>query len=499
MSIKQTLKEKVIKGSIIGIFFNLLGSIFAYLLRIFYSHNLSIEEYGLLYAVLSIFLMFAVYLDLGFGYSIVYLLPKYLKKQNYHKVWNIFVLGQGLAFGVSIVLSLIFIFSAPLLAQYYFKTAGSEILIYIFCIFLVSYSLINGLTQLYSGMQKEKYYTSIIALRWFASLALAFLFYSLGFSNIIFFAVALSAGHLITALFYFVLLYIKHSFLTVNKISLEKKTFQEMQSFAVPAILGAFISALPATVTTFFLTLFTGVREVGIYNIIYPLATIPIILLYPLNVLILPLVSHLMEGEKDKLGYLIEKILEIIPFVVIYFSLFVILFPSASIGLIFGLKWLGKVELALSILCLGSVFLIISGLLETIALGIGKVKNRLKITTLIAIFGIPITAFLIYNFGITGAISSIFLIALISSIIFLLIIKEDISFKIPFSFYLKISLFSSTLFILIRIINIQPVGWIEYIVFGMIYTVIYVSFGYILRMYDKKTLALIVSGKSSKL
>lgn len=270
-----------------------------------------------------------------------------------------------------------------------------------------------------------------------------------------------------------------------------------MGSYAVPAILGGFISALPVMVTTFFLTIFAGIREVGMYNVIYPLATIPIVLLYPLNTLILPLVSHLMEGEKEKLGYLIEKILEIIPFVVVYFSLFVILFPSVSVGSIFGLKWLGKVELALSILCLGVVFLIISGLLETIALGIGKVKNRLKITTLIAVFGIPITAFLIFNFGIMGAISSIILIAIISSVTFLLIIREDISFKIPFFFYIKLLLFSSALFILVRIINTQPAGWFEFIGYGIIYTAVYASYGYVFKMYDKKVILMIFGKKEN--
>lgn len=154
-------------------------------------------------------------------------------------------------------------------------------------------------------------------------------------------------------------------------------------------------------------------------------------------------------------------------------------------------------ELALSILCLGVVFLIISGLLETIALGIGKVKNRLKITTLIAVFGIPITAFLIFNFGIMGAISSIILIAIISSVTFLLIIREDISFKIPFFFYIKLLLFSSALFILVRIINTQPAGWFEFIGYGIIYTAVYASYGYVFKMYDKKVILMIFGKKEN--
>lgn len=486
MSTKQSLQEKIVKGSIVTLILSFLGSVFAYLIRIVYSHNLSIENYGLFYAVLSLPLAFATYLDLGFGYSAVYLLPKYLKVKNFAKAWNVFIYGQVVSLIMSILVSLLLIVTAPFLAAYYFKVAGAENLIYIFCVFLIAFSLINGMIVIYSGMQKEKYYASIALLRWLLTFVISIFFILLGFSNIIFFAIAWSVGHLMTSLIYLFLLFYRHSYLTINKISWEKETFKQMFSLAIPAMMDTFISSVFLLTITFFLTLFKGVAEVGMYNIIFPLASIPIVLLNPLNTLLLPLVSHLCEGEKKKLEYLTEKILQIIPFVGSYFALFIILFPSASVALIFGQKWLGKVELSLSILALGTIFLLMSGILGAIALGIGKVKERLKIAAMIAVISIPLNALLIWYYGILGAVITTVLVAFVVSLFFITLIKRDLIIKIPFLFYTKILIFSIVVFLSIRIIGFSPRNLLELISAGAIYTITFILLGYALKIYDKR-------------
>lgn len=495
MSTKQSLKEKIVKGSIVALVLSFLGSFFAYLTRVLYSRTLSIDDYGLFYAVLSIFLMFTTYMDLGFGYSSVYLLPKYLKIKNFAKAWNIFIYGQATSFIMSLLISIILIISAPLLAQQYFKVPGSEVLVYIFCIFLISFSIINGMIQIYSGLQKEKYYASITLFRWLFTFIFSLLFLLSGFSDIVFFAIAWSAGHLVTGLIFIFLLYLRHSFLTVNKISWEKDTFKQMFSLAVPSITETFISSIFLMTVIFFLTLFRGVADVGIYNIILPLASIPIVLLNPLNTLLLPLVSHLCEGEKDKLKYLTEKILNIIPFVGGYFSLFIIMFPSASVGLIFGDKWLGKVEASLSLLSLGTISFLMIGILGVIVLGIGKVKERLKIAALIAIAGVPLNALFIWYFGVMGAVITTTIISLALNMLFISLIKKDLKVRVPYFFYIKIGLFGAGLFLIVRALKLSPDGWFQFISYGLIYTLIYSVFGYLLKIYDKQLLQIFFPDK----
>lgn len=493
-----SLKEKVIKGSITIMILTLLGAICAYLIRILLSRSLSIENYGLFYATFGLFSMATVYADLGFGYSVVYLLPKYIKSKKFSKAWNTFIYGQVISFVMSLLISTVLIINAPMLAKYYLKVTGSEILIYIFCVYLITFTSINSLIQIFSGMQKEKYYSSITASRWFLTLLFSLLFLALGFSNITFYAIAWILGCVFTVIIFFYLLFRKHTFLTNHKIIWESKILKRMSVLAIPALMETFVYSMAVAADIFFLTLIKGVREVGFYNIIYPLASIPIVLFNPINALLLPLASHLMEGEKDKMSYLINKVLEIVPFVGLYFVLFIIMFPSIVVSLIFGQKWLGSVETPLIVLSLGSIGVLMAGILGAITLGTGKVKEKLKVVTITSVVSVGLNLFLIWQYGVLGAVITTSLVNFLLNVLFLRIIGKVILFQVPYRLYLKLFVFSAVCYISIKLLGINPHNWIEFIFAGMIYTLIFVFFGFTLKVYDKKFIMMILPRKCIK-
>lgn len=497
MSNPQSIQVKVIKSSSFVIILTLLASGFAYLIRVFLSHTLSIESYGLFYAVFGLFTIATTYIDLGFGYSIIYLLPKYIKLNDYSKAWNIFVYGQLITLSVSFVLSVVFIFLASILSRNYFKVSGSEILIYIFCAYLISFTIIYSLTQAFGGMQREKYYSSISFIRWFLTVTFLLLFFIFGFSNIVYYAIAFALGHILTASIYLFLLFQKHKFLSSNKIKWEMVTFKEMLTFSLPVLMETIVYSLVLIGDNFFLMLFRGVKEVGIYNIIYPLASIPIMLINPLTTLILPLVSHLMKGEKGKLRYLIEKILQVFPFIGLYFSLFIIIFPSITVSLIFGQKWLGLVEVPLVILCLGTTAILMSVILGAITLGTGEVRKKLKATLIASVINLGLNAFLIWQYGVLGAVVTTSLFALILCFLFTRIIRKVIEIRVPYFFYSKLIIFSTILYFTASYINIQIHNWAEFLLFGFLYTIIYVFFGYTLKLYNRQLVTIILSGRNT--
>lgn len=488
----KSLKERLVKGSVVTLTLALIGSILAYLVRILLSRTLTVENYGLYYAVFSLFTVATAYVDLGFGYSVVYLFPKYVKYKNYSKAWNIFIYGQTISITTSIVASIFFIAFAPLLAQKYFKLPGSEILIYIFCVYLISFTVINGLIQVFTGFQKEKYYSSIAVFRWFLTLVFSLSFLFFGFSNLIYYAIALCLGHLLTALIYFFLLLKKYTFLIRNKIVWERSLLKQMSIFAIPSLLETLVVSAVVLGDNLFLILFKGVKEVGVYNIVYPLASIPLVLVNPINGLLLPLVSHLMEGEKEMLKYLMEKILQVAPFIWLYFSLFTIMFPSTIVGLIFGQKWVGLVEIPVIILSLGIFPMLMNGIFGAITLGTGRVKEKLKVAAFTTIISIFASGFFTYHYGVLGAVISASSIALMVSLLFSRIIYFVIPFQIPYSFYIKLLIFSFLIYFLVKITGIYPKNWFEFIISGLIYTIIYIAFGYILKVYDQKLLLMIL-------
>lgn len=488
----KSLKERLVKGSVVALTLALIGSILAYLVRILLSRNLTVEDYGLYYAVFSLFSVATAFVDLGFGYSVVYLFPKQVKVGNYSKAWNIFIYGQIISITASIIAAILFITFAPLLAQKYFKLPGSEIIIYIFCVYLISFTLINGFIQIFTGFQKEKYYSSISVFRWLLTLIFSSAFLFFGFSNIFYFAIALCLGHLLTALIFFSLLLKKYNFLVKSKIVWERSLLKQMFSFAVPSLLETLVVSVVVLGDNLFLTLFKGVKEVGVYNIVYPLASIPLVLINPINGLLLPLVSHLMEGEKVMLKYLMEKILQAVPFIWLYFSLFTMIFPSTIAGLIFGQKWVGLVEVPVIILTLGILPMMMNGILGAITLGTGRVKDKLKVAIFTAIVGIFASGFFTYHFGVLGAVISASCISLMVCLLFSRIIYSVMPFQIPYLFYLKLLIFSCVLLFSVKITGIYPKGWLEFISSGFIYSIIYFAFGYILKVYDKKLIFMIL-------
>lgn len=492
----QTFTERVVKGSFAVLFLAFLGSAFAYIIRILYSRSLSVEDYGLFYAMFGFFSIISVNSDLGFGEALVYFIPKYFKLKKYKILWNTFVYGQLIQIGIAILASIIIVILAPFLSANYFKVVGSETLIYIFCIFLIINSVLNSLLQIFIALQKVKYYSSIQVLRVIFVLLLSLLFLSLDLNAPIYFAISWVFGYFITTLIYLYLLWDKHPILTRNNLIWHKGIFNTMYKYAIPAFATTFISTLLASNDIFFLTLLKGVTEVGIYNVIVPLASISIMFLTPINSILFPLVSHLYEGEKEKLSLLVNKIYQLVPFVGVYFSLFIILFPSSIVVLTFGEKWRGLTEVSLSLLSLGYIAYLFSNILGIIILGMGKVNQRLKIFIRLALLAIFLNALFVFKYGVLGAVITNSLIAILLCLIFTRIIRDAVFLKIPMWFYFKLILISVIIFFVVRFIGFTPLNWVELIISGMVYTVIFVCLGFLLKIYDKKLLEIILPFKN---
>lgn len=494
----QSLQEKIVRGGFVTLLLTLAGSIFAYLIRILYSHTLSIENYGLFYAIFGSTSFIAGFSDMGLGYATIYLLPKYLKIKNFSKAWNIFVYGQVASSLITAVIAFLLMISAPFLAKHYFKVAGSENLIYIFCIYFITLLILNGLTQIFTGMQKVKYYSSITVSKWFLTFTFSALFFLFDFPNIIFYAVAWALGHIVTAVIFLFLFLRKHSYLSKNKVTWESMLFKQMSVLAYPVFLEHLVITSVVLIEIFLLTLLKGVKDVGIYNVIYPLAAVPLMLLSPVNSVILPLVSHLMEGEKEKLRYLISRILEIAPFIGVYFSLFLIIFPTSIVGLIFGQKWLGLTETSLMVLSAGSIGFLMADILGTIVIGTGMIKARFRVNAFLAILTVILDVFLIQEYGVLGVVISNSVIKLTLSVWCLRAIKSSVSFRVPLWFYLKILIFSILIFSTVRIIGFSPKNWLELIISGIIYTGLFIILGLILKIYNKTLFLMIIPKKHNK-
>ena len=190
-----------------------------------------------------------------------------------------------------------------------------------------------------------------------------------------------------------------------------------------------------------------------------------------------------------------ESILRIVPFTALYFALFISIFPSQPILLLFGEKWSGPTELPLSILSLGYIPATISFFFTTVVMGLGNTKQRLRALTVIALVSFGLNAPFVYYFGVIGASVAGCIIHLTSVICLGKIINSSIPFKYPYKLYCLLILFALTIYALIKITNFQPQGWFLYILTGLGYSLIMILFGLTLKLVDYNSLRSILRKK----
>lgn len=491
----QTLTERVFEGGAVVLLFAFATSPIGYLIRMFYSRTLSIELYGLFYAVLAIFGLIAAYNDLGFGFSVSYFIPKFIKKKNYTKAWNAYKYDQIIEIGTSIILSIVLILSAPWLATVFFKIAEAENLIYVFCLYLISGSFVSALKRLFIGLQLEKYYSSMQFLKLLLTLIFSYFFWLGGNPTVLHYAISWSAAYISLAMLYYALLRKKQSYL-ISRVIWDNKLFKKMATYALPTLITTTVGTLFAFTDTFLLTLFRGMKEVGIYNIVFPLASISGILLNPLNQFLLPLVSHLMEGEKEKVEHLSNAILKLLPFAGLYFALFIALFPSSTTRLIFGQKWVGLVETPLTIFALGYILVLVTNYLNTLVGGMGLAKERLKIVTICTAVNIGLSIALVFKYGVAGVLMANIAAYLLTIAFQRRLIKNNKVFlTYPFLYYLKLIAFAAISFLLVKTTNIRPSSLFQFILCGTIYTLIFFSFGLLIKAVDVETVKIIIKNR----
>lgn len=471
--------------------FSLLTAPLGYLIRILYSHTLTIEQFGLFYAVFAFINFFTLYNDLGFGSSLAFYTPKFIKKENYIDIWNSYKYSQIVTVIVSLIISVILFISADWLSLNYFKVPAAKNLIYILIIFFLTHGFITITSSFFVGLQKELYYSSKEFIRLFFTLIFSVIFWLFDLPNIVFYALAWSGAHVVTALVFYYLLY-KKSFHLITPVKWDRTLFDKLLKYAVPSILVTSLYSLITSTDIFFLTAFRGVREVGIYNIILPIISIPTFLLIPLSNFFIPLTSSLMEGKKEKILKIIESLLVYIPFIVFYFMFFVILNPSQSINFLFGEKWIGLTENPLIILAIGAFFTNISYYLSIIALGMGFAKERLRISAVIALLNIILSSALIYFYGIMGAAVAYTIVYFVSIFLYGSLIKTTIHFRYPFSFYTKLIVFALFFYLLTLQFNIKLDSQAEFVLGGLIYTVLISALAYFLKLFDKKMVKLFI-------
>jgi len=492
---KEPITKRLAKGSAIIFFYTVGASLLGYILRILLSRTLSIEMFGLFYSVSAVFVLLSGFSDLGFGDAFVYYASKYLKRKDLKRVWLIYNYYQFIFVGFSLLVSAMLIFLAPWLSKHFFKYPEAKLLIYILALYFLANSFFMSVQKIFISQQKTKIFSSFQFSQLLFAVLFSILFLLGGKGNIYFYSIAWSGSFIACALFYNIIFYRRDKNL-VHSFEWNKKNFNTLLKYAIPNLSATLLFIFITYTDTIYITLLRGIKEVGIYNVVLPIASISSIILMPINTLIFPLVSHFMEGEKEEVQKIIQSALIFLPFISFYFAIFLILFPSYSISLMFGQKWLGLTESPLIFFSLSYIPAVLSNFLLVVAIGMGLVNERLKNLSIIGVTKLVLTFILVKNFGVLGAAFANLGVFLLSTILYAKMVRKIVSFSFPLIYYFKLSILGISLFLFVTIFEIKPQSLLQFLLFGVIYTILIIIFGLYLRLLNKNFLSMFLSKKT---
>jgi len=484
-----------VKAAIIVFIMTVFTSIFSYLIRILLARKLTVAEYGLVYAIFSLFGLFSLLKTLGLPTALTKFTAEFKTKKQVKEIKSSILATSIILVSLGALLTLFFFLTSNFFAAYYFKTPIASLLIKIHSFTFILSAILSIPSAVFRGYQKQFSFSSMEFVKettFFIATYLLLIFNFHIFSPMI----AGIIAFLVEIIVFFPIFFKKTmpNFFKI-KSHLNKPIFKKLIYFGLPVIFTGIAGKVFSHVDIIMLTYFRSLEEVGLYNAAMPTSKMLWRLGAILVVILLPLSTELWNKKEFK------RLREGISF--LYKYLYIIIFPSAIVlflfpkivlSLLFGEAYLGAVY-ALRILSVGAIFIVLSKINFSMLTGFGHPKFVAKTTITTAIINLIGNLILIPLIGIEGA-------AISTSISFFLMflfsfskLKKSVKSEFPWMTLAKITL-AGLIFALVIVLlkaflflNI----WIELILVLSIAGFIYLSLIFLFKIITFTEIKLILN------
>ncbi len=329
--------RRAVRGAATVFIFSILAGFLGYLVRILFARNLTVEEYGLFYAVLTLVGLITTFRGLGLGQALVKYIPEYLVKKKKDLVKSTIITVALLQFIIAVFITIILFLSADYLSLHYFHSSASSSIIKLLAIGFILVVFIDVLNYSFQGFQNMLY----VALTNFSKMLVILI--------IAFFGFRLNLGLLAPTLaymFYPVILFVifypvltKKVFPQFCKIktNFSKKLTKKLFKFGMPVVVGMAGMVILGYTDTIMLTYFSGLEQVGLYNVALPTARILTYFSAAIGTVFFPMFSELWaRKDRKRLRYGIENVYRYLLIIILPFALIMFSFPKIIIRLLFG-------------------------------------------------------------------------------------------------------------------------------------------------------------------
>ena len=472
----EVYARRLVKGSAIVFAGMVASGIFGIFLRMFLARSLSVEEYGLFYAVFVFVSFFALFRDLGLDPTLTKYIPEFSVKKDFKAIKSLIVSAAifKAIFAFSIA-TILFIFSGQIALEF-FGTEAAVLPLRILCIwfFVIGFHFI--LRGAFQGFQNMPAYASM-EFFWIMSVFVsAVLFVSVlgrGLSGV---ASAYLAGALVMVIMSMVYFMRRYPQVFKEKISVDRILAKKLFAFALPIFIGGLGGLILGYMDTLMITVFRSLHEVGYYQVAQPTAGVLWYFVGALTVVFFPMVSELWaRRERKLLGRGLDFLIKF-SFVLIFpAALVLIAFPEIVIRLLFGEGYLVGGVTALRILAFNAIVYTLYAILVSVMAGIGKPIINTKIIGVMACFNLIGNLILIRPYGIVGAAAATLGSFLLGLVLLFHYARKLVGFTVPSLPLLKTTIGGVlTLFIVFGLKSILVLSpWPEALVVVMLSLVFY--------------------------
>lgn len=398
----ETLAEKFIRRGFWLYFFAFITGPVGYIVKIVLSHDLSVEEIGILYGVISLVSLLGVYHDLGLTESMNYFLPKFIVAKDWGRFKSLVFYSIIAQLVTSGIIGAILFFASGPIATGYFHTPEAQSIVQIFCIFFLGINLHNLSITIFGVSQNTRLQKGTEFLRMIAVLIFTLCLWFSETGTLITYAWTWIFGVVIGILIGGYRMYHTYyvPYLRAVAIKYEKDIAKQVIRYALWVMLAANVGLILSQIDMQLIIYLLGARDAGYYTNYLSIIGIPFLLLTPIVGFLFPVISEL-HGKKNE-----SKIIAIKGMFYKYFSMlglvtgvFMFVFGPEISTILFGEKF----RFSGTILQYSAFFIIFNFLLQIdfqILAGIGKIQKRVKILSIGLVVNIVLNFVLIKQFGV---------------------------------------------------------------------------------------------------
>ncbi len=435
--------SKTIRNIAVVLVISAITAVLAYVLRIYVARTYSVEDYGLLYAMLAFFSFVIIIVDAGLFQSVIKKVAEYRARKDEQSIKNLFYTAFIIQTIFAVLLAVILILFSNYINIHFFHNTN-VLLFYVLIFWILTYPLSYFVIAYMLGYEKTTWWAIAELIKIIGILLISIIAYQFT-PNIIAVGIGYALTNILVGVIFFI---INIKFFIPLKFRFKfRLIFPELFTYGVYIIIGSFASIILAQTDTLMITYLLGLKEAGIYQAAVPLASILVTVITPITAVLLSRMSNLWAQKKKRemetLFVLFQKYILIF---ILPVTLILALFSNLVITVLFSSQYVAATN---PLILLSFAFMIsaMSAILMYTLISIGEAKKVMYIVVFGAIVNVIGCYFLIHVFRITGAAIS----TLIASIIMFAMLRYHLGKKIAIDVEYRTlfkTIFATTVFII---------------------------------------------------